>query len=89
MQLKLRDFLATEFRSLPNEIKMCRTCTSNVSCDTGEVVIGATGGQFEAKYDHRCVIQRRVVNCYGTSIVLHRVTVHRCNAVQNTWSEIN
>ena len=45
MQLKLRDLL-TEIRSLPNEIKMCRICTSIVSCGSGEIVTGATGEEF-------------------------------------------
>ena len=45
MQFKLRDFL-NKIRSLRNEIKMCRICTSNVSCDSGEMVSGATGGEF-------------------------------------------
>ena len=28
----------TEKSSLPNEITMCRICTSNVSCDSGETI---------------------------------------------------
>ena len=36
----------TQIRSAPNEIKMCIICTSNVSCGNGEMVSGATGGQF-------------------------------------------
>ena len=39
MQLKLIDFLKTN-GSLQNEIKMCRICTSNVSCGSGEMVCG-------------------------------------------------
>ena len=31
----------------------------------------------QAKYDHRCVVQHRAVNCHGTTIVLICVTVHR------------
>ena len=45
MQLKVRDFL-TAIRSAPNEIKMCRICTINVSCGSCEMVSGATGGEF-------------------------------------------
>ena len=26
---------------------MCRICSSNVSCNSGEMVSGATGGEFE------------------------------------------
>ena len=33
-------------KSLPNELKMCRISTSNVSCGSGEMVSGATGGEF-------------------------------------------
>ena len=43
--LQLRDFL-TKNRSVPNEIKMCRICMSNVSCGRGEMVGSATGGEF-------------------------------------------
>ena len=32
-----------------NEIKMCRTCTSNVGCGSGEIVSGATGGEFDVR----------------------------------------
>ena len=42
MQLKTKDFL-TNIRSLPNEIKKCR---SNVSCGSGDLVSGATGEAF-------------------------------------------
>ena len=31
-------------RSLPNEIMMCKICASNVSCGSGEMVSGASGG---------------------------------------------
>ena len=41
MQLKQR-FLD----NVPNEIKMCRICASNVSCGSGEMVSGATGGSL-------------------------------------------
>ena len=34
---------------LPNEIKMCRICTSNINCDSGKTVSGATGGEFGRK----------------------------------------
>ena len=37
MPLKLRDVLK-KIRSLSNEMTMCRICTSNVSCDSGEIV---------------------------------------------------
>ena len=36
----------TNIRSLTNEIKMCKICTSNISCDSGEVVSGASGREF-------------------------------------------
>ena len=39
MQLKLRDVL-----SVGNEVKMCRICISNVSCGSGEIMSGASGG---------------------------------------------
>ena len=32
--------------SLPNEIKMCTICTSNVSCGSGETVSSTTIGSF-------------------------------------------
>ena len=32
-------------RSLHNEVKMCRKCTSNVSCGSVELVSGAPGGE--------------------------------------------
>lgn len=35
-----------EIGSLPNEIKMYRICTTNLSCGSGEMVNGATGGEF-------------------------------------------
>ena len=43
IETKLRDFLT---KSLRNEINMCRICTSNVSYGSGEMVSGATGGEF-------------------------------------------
>ena len=46
MQLKLRDFM-TRINSLSDEIKMCRICTSYVSCGSGEMLSGATGGEFD------------------------------------------
>ena len=46
MQLKLRNFVTTTIRGLINEIKMCRI-QNNVSRGSGEMVSGATGGEFE------------------------------------------
>ena len=46
MQSKLRDFLKKN-RSLPNQIKMRRICTSNVNSGIGEMVSGASGGRFD------------------------------------------
>ena len=43
MQLKSKDFL-TKSRSLLIEIKMCRTCISNVSCGRGEMVVAPMVG---------------------------------------------
>ena len=45
MQLNLSDFL-----SVRNEVKMCKICTSNVSCGIVEMVSGATGGEFLCNY---------------------------------------
>ena len=45
MQLKYRYFL-TNIRSLPNDINIRRICTSNVICGSGEMVSGATCGEF-------------------------------------------
>ena len=45
MPFKLADSLIN-IMSLPCETKMCRICTSNVSCDIGEMASGATGGEF-------------------------------------------
>ena len=44
MQLKQR-FLVKK-KILPKEINMCRICTSNVGCGSGDMVSGTTGGQF-------------------------------------------
>ena len=52
MQLKLRDIF-TRIRNLPNEVKMCRKCTSNVSCSSVELVSCAPGGEFRMKSYHR------------------------------------
>ena len=46
MQLKLGYFLI-KIKSLPNEINMSRIFTSNVTCGSGEMVSGASGGEFE------------------------------------------
>ena len=53
MQLKLRDLLKTDW-NLPNEIKTCRICTSNVNCGSDEMVSGATGGEFSPCLDLGC-----------------------------------
>ena len=45
VQLKLRDFLKNTM-NLPIEIKMCTMCTSNVRCGSGDMLSGATGGEF-------------------------------------------
>ena len=47
MQLKMRDFFI-DIRSIPNEIKMDRICTSSVSCGSGEMENDATDGEFGA-----------------------------------------
>ena len=44
-KLKLGDFLK-KIRSLTNEIKMCRICTSNVSCGSGDMGSSATGREL-------------------------------------------
>ena len=49
MQLKLRDLLAN-IRSLQSEMTMCRIFTLSVSCDSGEMVSGATGCEFSSYY---------------------------------------
>ena len=49
IQLKLRDLLAN-IRSLQSKMTMCTIFTSNVSCDSGEMVGGATGGEFSSYY---------------------------------------
>ena len=53
MQLKLGDLL--NISSLPKEIKMCRISTSNVSCDSGEMVSGASGGEFARECDNSSI----------------------------------
>ena len=42
--MEIKTFL--EFRSLPNEIKMCRFRASSESCGNGEMVNGATSEEF-------------------------------------------
>ena len=37
--------------SLPSEIKMCRICTSNVSCGSGKIVSGPFVGEFADSRD--------------------------------------
>ena len=49
VQFKLRDFFPQNW-GLQNEIKMFRMCTSNISHDSGEMVSGATGGEFALLY---------------------------------------
>ena len=44
-QLKLGIFW-TQIRSVPNEITSWRSCTSDVSCVSGDTVSSATGGEF-------------------------------------------
>ena len=44
-QCKLR--YVEKIRSLPNEKKLCRICTSNVSYGIEETVSGPTGGEFD------------------------------------------
>ena len=47
VQLKIfEDFMMNFSRSLPNVIKMCRTCKSNVSCESGEIVMSASQWEF-------------------------------------------
>ena len=41
--------------SLPNKIKMYKICTSNVICDSGETVAGATGGNvLKCTFNQHC-----------------------------------
>ena len=54
MQLELGDFF-TKIKSLANEIKMCRIYTSHVSCGSGEIVNGATGGSLSVFKDALCL----------------------------------
>ena len=45
MQLKLR-YILINIRSVPNEIKLCKVCISNVTCGSVEIASGATGVEF-------------------------------------------
>ena len=62
--------------SLPNEIKMCRICTSNVRCGSCEIVGGATGGQFFLnnydQFDGRCSPDgSTIIYIYNIYIYIH------------------
>ena len=46
MQLELRHVLI-KVRTLLNEMKTCRICTSSVSCGIDDIVRRATGGEFD------------------------------------------
>ena len=85
MQLKLGDFLKT-IRSLPNEIKMCRICTTNVSCGSGQMVCGATGGEFETTIDSvllRLTLLRAVSQSQHTPAG-HKEFQHRAGCLLHT-----
>ena len=85
MQLKLGNVMIN-IKSLRNEIKMCIIGTSNVSCGSGEMMSGASGGEF-------VIEETRTIVCLYNTIQYNTIFFYSnnkhsngCNSRDNIYS---